>query len=273
MIYDCVTYKNEDIILELRFNTLNKFVDKFIIVEATKNHAGKPKKLNFSIEKFKKFEEKIRYIIVDDMPEKVSSFYYNRRWWHENIVRDIHQRNQIMRGLQDAQDDDLIVISDIDEIPDLSKLNNFKLKKYAVFSQRFYKYKFNLLSPSQTPYQGSRIVRKKYLKSPQWLRHQYSKKIKFWQIHRYFTNPPIIKNGGWHFSFIGSPETVKNKIEDYAHGEINTQKNKDLDRIKQKIRDNEDVIDDVVLQKVELDNTFPEYILKNQDKFKNFILK
>ena len=116
MIFDCVTYKNEDIILELRLNTLNEFVDKFIIVEATKNHAGKPKKLNFDIKKFEKFQKKIRYIIVDDMPEKVNSFYYNRRWWHENIVRDIHQRNQIMKGLQDAHDDDLIIISDIDEI-------------------------------------------------------------------------------------------------------------------------------------------------------------
>ena len=163
MIFDCVTYKNEDIILDLRLNVLDEFVDKFIIVEATKDHAGNAKKLNFNMEKFKKFENKIRYIIVDDMPEKVKSFRYNNRWWHENIVRDIYQRNQIMRGLYDAKDDDLIVISDIDEIPDLQKLNEFDLKKYAVFSQKFYKYKFNLLSPSQTPYEGSRVAKKNIL--------------------------------------------------------------------------------------------------------------
>ncbi len=272
MIFDCVTYKNEDIILDLRLNILDEFVDKFIIVEATKDHAGNAKKLNFNKDKFKKFEKKIRYIVVDDMPEKVKSFRYNSRWWHENIVRDMHQRNQIMRGLYDAKDDDLIVISDIDEIPNLNNLNKFNLKKYAVFSQKFYKYKFNLLSPSQTPYEGSRIVKKKYLISPQWLRHKYSKKIKFWQIHRYFTNPPVIKNGGWHFSFIGTPEVVKNKIQGYAHGEINTPENTDLDRIKKKMENNEDVVDNITLKKVEIDSSFPKYMIKNLDKFKKFII-
>ena len=139
MIFDCITYSNnnEDLILEIRLNTLDKYVDKFVIVEATLDHAGNKKRLNFNINKFKKFEKKIRYIRVNDMPEKTEPFYYNRRYWHKNIVRDEYQRNQIMRGLYDVKDEDLVIISDCDEIPNLKELTNRNIKKFAVFNQKF----------------------------------------------------------------------------------------------------------------------------------------
>ncbi len=275
MIFDCFTYNNEDLILELRLNTLNKFVDKFVVIEATTDHAGNNKKLNFNINKFKSFEKKIRYIIVDDMPKNTKSFYYNKRIWHKNIVRDEYQRNQIVRGLFDAKDDDLILISDIDEIPNLNNIDRVNFKKYAVFNQKFFKFKLNLLSPGQTPYQGSRVIRKKYLKgkiTPQWLRYQYTKRIKFWQIHRHFTNPTIISEGGWHFSFIVSPEKIKNKMKSYAHGELNIDKFKDTSYIQDRINNFKDIFSDGSLKKVEIDETFPEYILKNKTKFKEFII-
>ena len=126
MIFDCFTYNNEDLILELRLNTLDKFVDKFVVIEATTDHAGNNKELNFDMNKFKTFEKKNRYKIVDDMPKNTESFYYNKRIWHKNIVRDEYQRNQIVRGLFDAKDDDLILISDIDEIPNLRNINQIK---------------------------------------------------------------------------------------------------------------------------------------------------
>ena len=98
------------------------------------------------------------------MPKNTKPFFYNRRYWHENIVRDEYQRNQIMRGLKDIKDEDLIIISDCDEIPNLETLSNIEIKKFAVFNQKFFKFKLNLLSPGQTPYQGSRIIKAKYLK-------------------------------------------------------------------------------------------------------------
>ena len=275
MIFDCFTYNNEDLILELRLNTLDKFVDKFVIIEATSDHAGNKKKLNFDIKKFKTFKKKIRYIVVDDMPKNTKSFYYNKRFWHKNIVRDEYQRNQIVRGLFDAKDEDLILISDIDEIPNLVNIKNASFKKYAVFNQKFYKFKLNLLAPGQTPYQGSRVIRKKYLKgkiTPQWLRYQYTKRIKFWQFHRHFTNPTVITEGGWHFSFIVSPEKVKNKMQSYAHGELNIDKFKDTSYIKERISNFKDIFSDGPLKKVEIDETFPEYILKNKMKFEEFII-
>jgi beta-1,4-mannosyl-glycoprotein beta-1,4-N-acetylglucosaminyltransferase len=277
MIFDCITYSNnnEDLILEIRLNTLDKYVDKFVIVEATLDHAGNKKRLNFNINKFKKFEKKIRYIEVNDMPKKTEPFYYNRRHWHKNIVRDEYQRNQIMRGLYDVKDDDLVIISDCDEIPNLKELTNWNIKKFAVFSQKFYKFKLNLLSPGQTPYQGSRIIKAKYLSkkiTPQWLRYQYTKRIKFWQIHRLLTNPMVIENGGWHFSFVLSPEDIRAKMKSYAHGELNIEKFTNVDFIKEKIEKKIDIFSNGQLTKVELDETFPDYILNNKEKFKDIIL-
>lgn len=277
MIFDCVTYSNnyQDLVLELRLNTLDKYVDKFVIVEATLDHAGNQKRLNFNINKFEKFKKKIRYIVVNDMPKNTESFYYNKSYWHKNIVRDEYQRNQIMRGLYDIKENDLVIISDCDEIPNLERLSEVKIKKFAVFNQKNYKYKFNLLCDNQTAHQGSRVIKAKYLSkkvTPQWLRYQYTKRIKFWQIHRLITNPMVIENGGWHFSFALSPENIKSKMESYAHGELITKKNTDINFIKEIIEKRVDIFSNGKLTKVELDSTFPEYILKNKEKFREFIL-
>ena len=190
------------------------------------------------------------------------------------MVREEYQRNQIMRGISDAKDEDLIIISDNDEIPNLENLENFKFKNFAVFNQKFFRYKLNLLSEAQTPYQGSRIVRKKYLKgriTPQWLRHQYTKRIKPWQIHRYFTNPVVIENGGWHFSFMISPEKISLKMKAYGHGELNTKKFTDIDYIKERIANQMDVFSDTKLKKIEINETYPDYLINNLIKFKDFI--
>ena len=275
MIFDCFTYFNDDLITDLRLKTLDKFVDKFVIVEATTDHAGVKKNLNFDLKKFELFKDKIRYIIVDDLPINTKPFYFNRRMWHKNMVREEYQRNQILRGLYDAEDDDLIVISDNDEIPNLKNLKNIKLKKYAVFNQKFFRYKFNLLSEAQTPYQGSRVIKKKYLKgkvTPQWLRHQYTKRIKPWQVHRYFTNPQIIENGGWHFSFAISPEKIRFKMKAYGHGELNTEKFTDIDYIKKRIDSHMDVFSNTNLKKVEIDKNYPDYILSNKVNLNDWII-
>ena len=274
MIYDCFTYFNDDLITELRLNTLNKYVHKFVVVEATTDHSGKEKKLNFDLNKFSSFKDKIRYIVVKDLPKNTKPFYYNRRMWHKNMVREEFQRNQIVKGLDDAKDDDLIIISDNDEIPNLKNFKNIEIKKYAVFNQNFYRYKFNLLSEAQSPYQGSRIIRKKYLsgkRTPQWLRYQYTKRIKPWQIHRYFTNPQVINDGGWHFSFTISPEKISYKMKAYGHGELNTKQFTDVNYIKQRINNHLDVFSNTKLKKIQIDDTFPEYIRNNLEKFKEFI--
>ena len=136
-LIDCFMYFDEDLILDIRLNTLEGNVDKFVIVEATKNHAGKDKKLNFKIENFSKFKNKIHYIVVDDLPINVKS---PKKGWHENHVRDQFQRNSIEKGYKECDDEDLIMISVIDEIPDPKRLKSLLLK---ISMHVFYKKIFN----------------------------------------------------------------------------------------------------------------------------------
>ena len=155
-IFDCFQYFNEEHIADLRFNILNDFVDKFIIVESTIDHQGKPKKLNFDINKYKKFKKKIKYIIVDDTPKNLIKPHTGG----ESLVEK-HQRNSIMKGLTDADENDLIILSDVDEIPDLKKLNQYDKSKYGVFSQRMFMYKINFLNIKENNWHGSKICLKK----------------------------------------------------------------------------------------------------------------
>jgi beta-1,4-mannosyl-glycoprotein beta-1,4-N-acetylglucosaminyltransferase len=201
-IYDCFSYWDEDLLLDLRLNILNDYVDYFVIVEGNKTWQNNSKKLNFNILKFPKFKNKIIYIPVEDMPEGKDPY-----------KRENFQRNCITRGLVDASNDDLIMISDLDEIPNPLKIKKFKSKyRFAVFKQMHFYYKFNLRSKKNPFWYGSRICVKKYLKSPQWLRELKFKKRPFWRIDKFRLNN-IINEGGWHFCNLKKPESLLYKYQ------------------------------------------------------------
>ena len=133
-IYDCFTYFNEDALLEIRMETLDHWVNYFVIAEATHTQTGLPKPLNFKPEKFEKFRSKIIYIAVNDMPLQLNS-----AWANEN-----HQRKSLMRGLVQAKPEDLIIVSDLDEIPHPQKISLYRPEYLrATFMQRLFYYKFN----------------------------------------------------------------------------------------------------------------------------------
>ena len=142
-IYDCIMYFNEDLILDLRFNILDKYVDKFVIVEGTRDHSGKDKKLNFSRSNFKKFEKKIIYHVVEDIPKTVQNY---KKGWSPNFYRENFHRNAISKPIEKCEPNDLILISDADEIPNFESIKNNKIKKFALLSQRNFYYKLNLQS-------------------------------------------------------------------------------------------------------------------------------
>ena len=266
-IFDCFQYFNEEHIAEIRFNILNRFVDSFVVVESTVNHQGKPKKLNFDVSKYKKFKNKINYIIVDDTPENIKKPHKGG----ESLVEQ-HQRNSIMKGLKNASDNDIIILSDVDEIPNLNKLNEFDKKKYAVFSQKMFMYKLNLLNLRENNWHGSKICLKKNLKSPQWLRNLKFKKYPFWRIDK-IKNLQIIENGGWHFAYLQSPENISKKIKSFAHGEFNKEDISNEENIKMKIDKGQDIFDrGYSLKKVEIDKDFPSYIYENKNKLKKWIV-
>ena len=142
-----------------------------------------------------------------------------------------HQRNSILKGLKNCNENDLIILSDVDEIPDLTKLNKFNKKnKYAVFSQKAFAYKLNLFNKAEDNWHGSKMCLKKDLKSPQWLRNLKFKKYPFWRIDKP-RKIQIIENGGWDFAYLLKPEGISKKIQSFAHGEDNKKDNTDIDNL------------------------------------------
>ena len=263
-------YFDEDLVLDIRLNTLYKEVDKFIIAEATKNHAGHDKKLNFKIENFSKFKDKIIYLVIDDLPTNVKS---TKKSWHENHIRDQFQRNALERGYKNYDDEDLIMISDIDEIPNPEKIKEFNKKnKYACFLQKNFQSKINLLNMSEDFWPGTKICQKKNLKSPQWLRNIKIKKKPFWKLFS-DRQPQLIKDAGWHFSFLKKPESIIKKIRSYSHQEFNTPKFTNKNTIEEKISNGEDLFErNIKYKAIEIDKSFPKYIINNKEKLKYWIV-
>ena len=136
-LYDCFIYNNEDLILDIRFNTLNKYVEKFILVESKFDHQGNKKELNFNINKFKEFKNKIEYLVINEFPNNLNN------WERENF-----QRNYINEGLKNIDNDDYVIISDVDEIPNLENSANLKNHKFTVFKQKNFSFRVNLINKS-----------------------------------------------------------------------------------------------------------------------------
>tara|TARA_B100001248_G_scaffold179191_1_gene136259 strand:- start:14377 stop:15177 length:801 start_codon:yes stop_codon:yes gene_type:complete len=264
-IYDCFQYFNEDHIVELRLNILDKYVDYFVISESTKTHQGKEKKINFNINNFQKFKNKIRFL-VSDYKEKKN---FETHFGGESPIEQ-HQRNYLINGIQDAQQDDLIILSDSDEIPDLSKLKFIdKKKKFIAFSQKMFMYKLNLQNLDESSWIGSRVVKKKNITSMQDLRNMKFKDYPFWRIDK--INQQII-NGGWHFSFLQTPEDILRKIKSFSHGEFNKEL-MSTEEIKIKISKNLDIFNrGFSLKKVSIDENFPAFIRENKKKYEKWIL-
>ena len=293
-VFDCFMYYNEDTILELRLNQLNQHVDYFIIVESTFNHKGEKKDLNFDINKFKKFKDKIKYYIldcqspeieeikIDDSEDEKSSKYILNGY-----RRDHFQRNYLSEGIKFANAEDIIIISDIDEIP---KLENVNLKTVGnnliLFNQKMCYYMFNLYHENYN-WVGSRLCKKKKLVNPQWLRDVKPKKYPFWRLDNLFSknkysNIQFINDGGWHFSYLNTPELIEQKLKSYTHHREYDLNPIGIKNIAQRIKNRESVynlsIDKrvnkfskgvklKVLDEIEL----PRYLVDNKEKFKNWL--
>ena len=265
-VYDCFQYFNEDHMVDLRMNILNESIDYFVISESTKTHQGENKKLNFKLENFKKFRHKIIYIVADYKKKEISINHKGG----ESLIEQ-HQRNNIMNGLNKANDNDLIILSDSDEIPDLKKINQIKPNtKFTAFSQKMFMYKLNLQNLEESNWIGSKISLKKNLPLPQELRDLKFKNYPFWRFDK---RKLQIIDGGWHFSFLQTPEDIAKKIKSYSHGEFNTKNNTDIEKINKKINDNIDIFDrGHELKKIDIDESFPEFIFNNKVLYKDWII-
>ena len=222
-------YYDEDLLLDIRLNALEKYVKKFVITEATYTHNGTKKKLNFNIQNFKKFKDKIDYIVVDQQPpdirkldEKDNAKIKEEKLILNGMARDYFQRENLKKGLKNLDKDDLVIISDLDEVPNLENLRIDKINdNIIIFQQKMFYYKLNLLYEDFI-WAGSKAVKYKNFISPQWLRNIKSKIYPKWRLDvifskKKYSNLQFVENGGWHFTCIKSPEELEKKLLNFAH--------------------------------------------------------
>ena len=293
-IFDCFMYFDEEIVLDVRLNTLDQFVDYFVIVESKFTHKGDKRDLKFNPDKFEKFKDKIIYLVYNHQPSEIEKInnedspdeIARKSLWNA-IYRENGQRNYIEKGLIEANENDIILISDVDEIPNLENIEFKKIsKKIILFKQNMFYYKFNLRLPNLI-WTGTKGCRKKDLINPQWLRNIKDRKYSFFRLDTFFSKNKYrsvrrIIDGGWHFTNIKNAEAIEHKLKSYLHhGEFDlnplsvTQINEiikkkhaiydlSVDKTKSKIGSGNK------LKKFELDK-LPKYIQENKNNFKEWI--
>ena len=293
-IFDCFMYFDEEIVLDVRLNTLDQFVDYFVIVESKFTHKGDKRDLKFNPDKFEKFKNKIIYLVYNHQPSEIEKInnedspdeIARKSLWNA-IYRENGQRNYIEKGLKEANENDIILISDVDEIPNLKNIEFKNIsKKIILFKQNMFYYKFNLHLPNLI-WTGTKGCRKKDLINPQWLRNIKDRKYSFFRLDTFFSKNKYrsvrrIIDGGWHFTNIKNAEAIEHKLKSYLHhGEFDlnplsiTQINEiikkkhaiydlSVDKTKSKIGSGNK------LEKFELDR-LPKYIQENKNNFKEWI--
>jgi beta-1,4-mannosyl-glycoprotein beta-1,4-N-acetylglucosaminyltransferase len=287
-------YFDEDTILDLRLNYLNEFVDQFIIVESKFTHRGDRRELLFNIDKYSKFKDKITYLIVDHEPSGLQTINsdddestLSEKYILNAFKRENYQREIAKRCLDVAQEEDVIIINDIDEIPNLDAININNIKnKLIIFKQKTYYYKFNLQYENLV-WHGSKACKKKFFISPQWLRNTKHRKYPFWRIDIIFSkkkynNIYYVEKGGWHFTNIKSPEDLEKKFLNFLHHQDFEASGLKLEDIKEKVR-NKKILYDLgidrrdykwsgskTLNKVSL-SEMPDYLSYNYKKYSNWI--
>ena len=247
-IFDCTTFYSEDLMMDLRFNILNDYVEKFIVCESTISHSGNKKKLNFDINNYSKFKDKITYIIIDEEPEGIVRQKNGLAEPHEKRSDSLKRINlsydYMIKAISDASDNDLIMLSDNDEIPNLNS-NQFKKSKknIIIFKQLFFYYKLNLLY-DLIPWYGSKATKKKNLLSMSWLRNLKNKEYPFWRLDTLFSNTKymdleIINDGGWHFTNLMTAEKLYEKLTNFGHHDEFELSGMTIDNLQKKINDKE----------------------------------
>ena len=293
-IFDCFMYFDEEVVLNVRLNTLDKFVDYFVIVESKFTHNGTQRDLKFDYKKFEKFKNKIIYLVYDEQPKEIEIINDNdlediksAKYIFNAGHRENGQRNYIQKGLINADADDIILISDVDEIPNLLNIDfNLINEKIILFRQDMFYYKFNLHLPNLI-WTGTKACRHKHLINPQWLRNVKDRKYSFYRIDTIFSkdkykNIKCINTGGWHFTNIKTPIEIEHKLRSYLHHrefDVNPLTVNQIDEIIKNKKAIYNLNVDKSLNKFENgnklekfeSNKLPLYIQKNKDNFNKWM--
>jgi beta-1,4-mannosyl-glycoprotein beta-1,4-N-acetylglucosaminyltransferase len=252
MIVDCFIFFNELDVLKIRLEELYDVVDRFVLVESDKTFRGQAKPYYFSENAglFEKYLDKIVVIkLVDDNDYAVDSY-------HEPWEREYWQRNQIMQGLTDMMPDDVVIISDVDEIPRRSVIKSLLFDEMISIELIGFSYSINM---HDNGYYTIKVVRKSAISTPQKIRT---------------TSPiEIIRNGGWHFSSLGDEYHISHKLSSFAHWELDVPQVNDPVKIRERMLSGRDILGDGhVYTKLEIDNTWPEDIKNNREYWRKYEL-
>lgn len=264
-ILDCITFFDNNFMFDLRYNILKDVVDFFIICESMYDHRGNKKNINFNLSKnFDK--KKIKHVVLE------KPFLNNDNIWKNQAT----QREFLLESLYFADPEDYIFFSDPDEIPNPGIISNFKLdKKYGIFFQKCFNYKFNLFNKYETPWEGTRVCKKKNLRSLDFMRQKVKSKnlnYSFLRIDKE-RSIQIFKNAGWHFNNILPPEQISLKLRTFAHSEFSDSKFSSPLIIKDKINSKIDLFNrGHTYEEVTLDDSFPKYLIENRITYKDFLL-
>jgi len=288
-IIDTTTYFEEKLMMNLRFNILNSFVDNFIVCEARFTHSGKSKDINFKKKDYPEFQHKITHLIIDKEPndiiKKNNLNPYDLRF--NSIARIRAQRDYLMKALKDYSPEDYIIYSDNDEIPNLELFDFNKNKdKIILFKQILFYYKFNLLLPNVDWY-GSKACKIKDLKTIDILRSIKNKKYRIFRIDTLLSNIKyqsvnIVNNGGWHFSNLKNTEELERKyLNDENHAEYealghsiekikNNLKNKTIDYDHSAKKNSSTRFNSTKLETVDI-SKLPNFIQINKEKYLDWL--
>jgi len=284
-IYDSFLFFNELELLEIRMNILNDVVDYFVIVESTKTFSSKAKELIYQKNEnlYNKFQDKIIHVVIDDTPDnflyinyidspksegeilknKILKYVDESSGWDRTETQwgiETFQRESIIRGLINCKDEDIILVSDVDEIPNPLEISILRESPEGVFNfnQNMYYYYLNVLK--ERNWSGSKACTWGKLKN-----------ISLNSLRQNKHTTSTIHNGGWHFSFIGGESRVIEKLEAYAHQEYNTSYYKE--NVKNNMESNMDPFFRGGLQIVPIDSSYPKYIMENLDKLGSLVKK
>jgi beta-1,4-mannosyl-glycoprotein beta-1,4-N-acetylglucosaminyltransferase len=299
-IYDCFPFFNELDLLEIRLSELYDHVDFFVLCESTVTHSGKAKPLYFNEnrKRFKKWEDKIIHLIYD--PKSLGFFFNFFEWLGQfgfmkrrsvgriysifklgRYVPEMNQRNYLINGLNGLKDEDIIFMSDLDEIwnPNIKNMAIRQLRddKVVQLDQSLYFYFLN--GRADSIWRSANVFRYKMLKkySMDDLRH-WTFREKFigalFKVYSARKREIVWKNGGWHFSYLGGIDKIREKFENISHFENDSDDVKSMDNIKKMVKKGEFVSknETIRLKYVKIDDSFPKTILKNRNKYKKLIM-
>ena len=279
-------------LFDLRLNVLNKYVDKFIVIEAKHSHSGKKKKLNFDINSYKNFKDKIIYKVIEDEPEGIVHINPSDTPLNQSNQKRFNSLKRIDQSydaaidcLKDASSEDIFTLNDSDEIPKYENFNFNNIKnKLLIAKLKLCYFKFNLYYDLH-PWYGTRACKIKNLLSPKWLKYIKPKKYPFWRFDTFFSktkysNVKIIDDGGWHFSNLKTPEEIEDKMLNFGHHNEIEDSGIGLKDIKSMINEKKVIFahnrkpDDPSVNLSKLNNDqLPKYVIDNFEKYKAWLEK